>query len=93
MREPDLTFWFELNPAIAAQRLSQARAPDRFEAQDLAFFERVAQGYSQRAAEAPERFVRLDAAQERHQVWQQLQQVLVRKGLLPTTAAQSGAPS
>ncbi len=93
MREPDLTFWFELNPAIAAHRLSQARAPDRFEAQDLAFFERVAQGYSLRAAEAPERFVRLDAAQERHQVWQQLQQVLVRKGLLPTTAAQSGAPS
>ena len=93
MREPDLTFWFELDPAIAAQRLSQARAPDRFEAQDVAFFERVAQGYSQRAAEAPERFVRLDAAKERHQVWQQLQQVLVRKGLLPTTAAQSGAPS
>ncbi|MBH1976831.1 MAG: dTMP kinase [Comamonadaceae bacterium] len=91
MREPDLTFWFELDPAIAAQRLSQARAPDRFEAQDAAFFARVAQGYAQRAAGAPKRFARLDAAQQRPQVWQQLQQVLVRKGWLQTSTAQTGA--
>ena len=93
MREPDLTFWFELDPAIAAQRLSQARAPDRFEAQDAAFFARVAQGYAQRAAGAPKRFARLDAAQQRPQVWQQLQQVLVRKGWLQTSTAQTGATS
>ena len=31
LRQPDLTFWFDLDPAIAAERLSAARAPDRFE--------------------------------------------------------------
>ena len=82
MREPDLTLWFDLAPAVAAARLAGARAPDRFEALDVAFFERVAQGYARRAAEAPGRFARLDAAQEREQVWHQLQAVLVQRGWL-----------
>ncbi|WP_119966308.1 dTMP kinase [Simplicispira lacusdiani] len=83
MREPDLTLWFDLAPAVAAERLAGARAPDRFEALDVAFFERVAQGYARRAAEAPNRFARLDAAQERERVWRQLQDVLARRGWLP----------
>ena len=83
MREPDLTLWFDLAPAVAAGRLAGARAPDRFEALDVAFFDRVAQGYARRAAEAPGRFARLDAALEREQVWQQLQEVLARRGWLP----------
>ncbi|HAU57191.1 MAG TPA: dTMP kinase, partial [Comamonadaceae bacterium] len=58
MREPDLTLWFDLAPAVAAARLAGARSPDRFEALDQAFFERVAQGYARRAAEAPGRFAR-----------------------------------
>jgi len=83
MREPDLTLWFDLAPAVAAERLAGARTPDRFEALDVAFFDRVAQGYALRAAEAPERFARLDAAQEREQVWLQLHAVLAGRGWLP----------
>ena len=63
MREPDLTVWFDLAPEVAAERLAGARVPDRFEAQPVEFFRRVAQGYADRAAAAPQRFVRLDAAQ------------------------------
>ena len=63
IRQPDLTLWFDLDPALAAERLSQARVPDKFEAQPLAFFQRVAQGYAQRMREAPQRFARIDAAQ------------------------------
>lgn len=86
MREPDLTVWFDLAPDVAAARLADARAPDRFEAQDVAFFRRVAQGYVDRANAAPQRFARLDAAQERQQVWQQLTGVFVRRGwLVPVT--------
>jgi dTMP kinase len=86
MREPDLTVWFDLAPDVAAARLADARAPDRFEAQDVAFFRRVAQGYVDRANAAPQRFARLDAAQERQQVWQQLTGVFVRRGwLVPAT--------
>ena len=87
MREPDLTLWFDLVPAVAAARLAGARSPDRFEALDQAFFERVAQGYARRAAEAPGRFARIDAAREREQVWQQLQAVLVQRGWLAAVGA------
>jgi dTMP kinase len=75
-RQPDLTFWFDLPPQVAAERRAAARAPDRFEQQDTAFFNRVRQGYAQRMAQAPERFVRLDADHEREAVWSQIEQAL-----------------
>lgn len=60
--EPDLTLWFDLPPATAAERLDKARAPDKFEAEPRAFFERVAAGYRERMQAAPQRFVRIDAS-------------------------------
>jgi len=39
LRQPDLTFWFALDPAIAAERLAGARVPDRFESQPVDFFQ------------------------------------------------------
>ncbi|MCL4739201.1 MAG: dTMP kinase [Burkholderiaceae bacterium] len=71
-RQPDLTLWFDLPPAVAAARRAAARAPDRFESQDEAFFERVRAGYAARAAADPGRFVRLDAAQDTGAVRAQL---------------------
>jgi dTMP kinase len=62
-RQPDLTLWFDLDPAVAAQRRAAAREADRFEQQDLDFFTRVREGYAARAASAPQRFVRIDAGQ------------------------------
>ena len=92
MREPDLTVWFDLAPDVAAQRLSTARVPDRFESQPAEFFARVARGYADRAAAAPQRFARIDAAQERHKVWQQLTSVFVRRGWLAIMVATQGGP-
>ena len=60
-RQPDLTLWFDVDPAVAAARRGAVRSADRFEAQDLDFFHRVRQGYVTRAAGAPHRFVRIDA--------------------------------
>jgi len=60
--QPHLTLWFDLEPQVAAQRRAEARAADRFEAEDLAFFERVRQGYLARMKAAPDRFVRIDAS-------------------------------
>ena len=63
-RQPDLTLWFDVPPAVAAQRLSAAgNVPDRFESQPLAFFEAVRAGYVRRMAEAPHRIVRINADQ------------------------------
>ena len=87
MHEPQLTLWFDLAPDVAAQRLAGARVPDRFEAQPVEFFSRVAQGYARRAAAAPQRFARLDAAQERAAVWQQIMEVCVQRGWLTAQGA------
>jgi dTMP kinase len=74
--QPDLTVWFDLPAALAATRRAQARAADRFEQQDLEFFERVRAGYAARMAAAPRRFARIDAALERDVVWQQIEALL-----------------
>jgi dTMP kinase len=79
-RQPDLTFWFDLPPATAAERRAAVRAPDRFEQQDEAFFERVRSGYAARCAGAPGRFVRLDAAADRPAVWAQIEGALAARG-------------
>jgi dTMP kinase len=72
-RQPDLTVWFDVPPALAAVRRALVRAPDRFERQDIAFFERVRAGYGARMAAAPQRFVRVDATPAPAAVWAQLQ--------------------
>lgn len=92
VRQPDLTVWFDLSPALAASRLAGARVPDRFEAQPQAFFERVAGGYAQRAAQQPQRFARIDAAQDRHKVWQQITSAFVRRGWLAIMVAANQGP-
>ncbi len=79
-RQPDLTLWFDLPAAQAAQRRARARAADRFEAQDEAFFERVRAGYAARQAGAPERLLRIDASGTPEAVWQQVEQALERRG-------------
>ncbi len=78
-RQPDLTLWFDLPPAQAAQRRAAAREADRFEQQDLAFFERVRAAYAQRAADAPARFARIDASQSVAEVAAQIQAVMAAR--------------
>jgi dTMP kinase len=79
--QPDLTLWFELAPALAAERRAAARAPDRFERQDEAFFGRVHAAYAQRCAGDPQRFARIDAAQPRDAVWAQVVAATVARRL------------
>ncbi len=66
--EPALTLWFDVPAEVAARRRAAVRAADRFEREDLAFFERVAAGYRARAAAAPHRFERIDADAPREAV-------------------------
>lgn len=63
LRQPDLTLWFDVPPAVAAERLAQARTPDKFEAMPQAFFERVAHGYAMRMQADPKRFARINGHQ------------------------------
>lgn len=72
-RQPDLTLWFDLPAATAAKRRAAVREPDRFEAQDEAFFSRVSTGYLRRAQAHSGRFERIDAAADRQAVWSQIE--------------------
>jgi dTMP kinase len=83
LRQPDITVWFDLDPAIAAKRLSAARLPDRFESQPLAFFQSVHNGYAARAASNPKRFAQLDASASIEQVRQDLLAQLRQRQVLP----------
>ena len=78
-RQPDLTLWFDIAAHTAAARRTAARAPDRFEAQDEAFFERVSAGYAERCQANPQRFVRLDAARGRSAVWQAIEAAMAAR--------------
>lgn len=80
--QPDLTVWFDLNPVEAAQRLAGARVPDKFEAQPVEFFRRVAKGYADRQQAEPDRFAQIDAAQSRETVWQDVLKVFKTRGWL-----------
>jgi dTMP kinase len=79
-RQPDLTLWFDLPAAVAAQRRAAAREADRFEQQDIEFFERVRQGYADRAAAAPERFERIEASGSVASVAAQIVAVMEARG-------------
>ena len=80
--KPDLTLLFEIDPAIAAQRLAGARAPDKFESQPAEFFTRVAAAYDRRAREDARRFARIAADQPREKVWNEVLAAVHAKGWL-----------
>lgn len=75
-RQPDLTLWLDLPAEQAAQRRAQARAADRFEAEDLAFFSQVQAGYARRHAQAPQRIRRIDAQGSPQDVWWRIEAAL-----------------
>lgn len=80
--QPDLTFWFDLPASVAADRLASARAPDKFESQPQVFFDKVANGYSQRMQGDPGRFARIAANQPPELVWLEVKQAVTSRGLV-----------
>jgi len=82
IRNPDLTLWFDLAAEIAAQRLTLARSPDKFEAQPVEFFRRVSDGYLNRMTASPSRFARIEANQTREAVWRDVLHAVQAKGWL-----------
>jgi dTMP kinase len=75
---PDLTVLLDAPVAIGHQRMRDRAAPDRFESEQTAFFERVRATYLQRAAAEPQRFLIVDAGKELPQVQADLRALLQR---------------
>jgi dTMP kinase len=80
--QPHLTVWFDVPPAVAAQRLAAARTPDKFESQSQAFFERVVAGYAARMDAQPHRFARINGHQSIESVHADVLSAVRAKGFL-----------
>ncbi len=73
---PDLTLLLDLPVDIGLQRAHTRSAPDRFEQEEAAFFERVREAYLEIAERQPARVRRIDTAQALSAVQGQIETVL-----------------
>lgn len=76
--QPDLTFLFDLPPAVAGERIAaQGRDLDRFEQERDDFHLRVRQAYLERAAAEPRRICVINADQPLDVIKKQVEKALV----------------
>ena len=73
---PDYVLLFDLEISTGMARAQARGKADRFEQEQVAFFERIRTGYLKRAQQAPDRYPIIDASQSLPEVQQQLQYVL-----------------
>jgi dTMP kinase len=76
--QPDLTLLFDVDVAIASQRLAGNADLDRFEQEKQDFFERVRAHYLRRAAQYPGRFRILNSANSVAHLRSQLSELIAR---------------
>ncbi len=73
---PDLTLILDIPVEIGLKRASERSAPDRFEQEQIEFFDRVRQGYLKIAEENPKRCAVIDASQSLDEVQASIEVVL-----------------
>ena len=77
--QPDLTILFDIPVDVGRQRAASSREADRFEREQSEFFERVRDGYLDRARENPTRFVVIDATVSPGDIQKQLETYLASR--------------
>ena len=75
--QPDLTLYFDLAPEVGRARTRQVREPDRFEREQLGFYERVRAAYLRRAQEHPQRMRAIDASRAIPEIQADLQKIIL----------------
>jgi dTMP kinase len=77
--KPELTILLDILPEQGLARI-QEKVKDRFEQEEIAFHQRVREGYLKLAANDPERWLVIDATQSRGKIaqiiWQRVSQLL-----------------
>ena len=76
--QPDLTIIFDLPVADGLRRARGRSAPDRFEQEDLSFFDRVRENYLLRAKRFSKRCKIIDASKPLKDVQAQLNRILLK---------------
>ncbi|MBN3561259.1 dTMP kinase [Aliamphritea spongicola] len=74
--QPDLTLLLDVPVEIGLARAAKRGALDRFEQEQVSFFERVRAAYLQRAADDPQRFAVIDASVSLADVQAQIRKVM-----------------
>lgn len=74
--KPDLTLLFDLDVEVGLRRAGKRSQADRFEQEDILFFERIRSCYLDRANKEPTRFRIIDSGESLENVKQQIQKVL-----------------
>ena len=74
--KPNYTFWFDIEVADGIARAKKRQALDRFESEQIEFFEKVRSGYARLAEERPEQFVKINAALSIDDITLQIKTVL-----------------
>ena len=78
--QPDLTFVLDLPIEVAQQRRHmRAGLPDRLEAEELSFHQRVATGYREIAAQQPQKYQMLDATAPIADIAQDIERILTER--------------
>ena len=70
---PDLTFILDIDVQIGLERARLRGNLDRFEVEDVQFFERVREGYHERVSANPQRYCVIDAGQPLKKVQQEIE--------------------
>lgn len=73
---PDLTFWLDVPVELGMQRAKKRAELDRFEQEDIDFFQRIRACYAKQALAEPQRILRLDAEQSIAQLAEQVLQII-----------------
>ncbi len=73
---PDVTFLLDVPVEVGLERAGKRSAADRFEKEDMVFFQRVRDRYLQLADESPQRFRVIDASKALDDVQQQIKDAL-----------------
>ena len=76
---PDITFLFDAPIEVGMSRAQKRGALDRFEEEEMSFFNRVRDNYLQRAAQEPARFKIIDASQSLDAVQKDLKDELLER--------------
>jgi dTMP kinase len=74
--KPDLTLFLDISVELGLKRAGDRSTPDRFEVEDITFFDNVRKGYLERAKNEPERIKVIDASGSIEQVQARIAAVL-----------------